>query len=78
MTRDGGANFEKINLPFEKVKNLPQQGKEYGLTIENYKYLKMPKMVGNKIYILATTDSFEEEGIEFYSEDEGKTWDVSK
>ncbi len=78
VTRDGGANFEKINLPFEKVKNLPQQGKEYGLTIENYKYLKMPRMVGNKIYILATPDSFEEEGIEFYSEDEGKTWQVSK
>lgn len=78
VTRDGGANFEKINLPYEKVQNLPEKGKEYGLTIENYKYLKMPRMVGNKIYILATPDSFEEEGIEFYSEDECKTWQVSK
>lgn len=78
VTRDGGANFEMINLPYEKVQNLPEKGKEYGLTIENYKYLKMPRMVGNKIYILATTDSFEEEGIEFYSEDECKTWQISK
>lgn len=78
VTRDGGANFEKINLPYEKVQNLPEKGKEYGLTIENYKYLKMPRMVGNKIYILATPDSFEEEGIEFYSEDECKTWQISK
>lgn len=78
VTSDGGANFEKINLPYEKVQNLPEKGKEYGITIENYKYLKMPRMVGNKIYILATPDSFEEEGIEFYSEDEGKTWQVFK
>lgn len=78
VTRDGGANFEKINLPYEKVQNLPEKGKEYGLTIENYKYLKMPRMVGNKIYILATPDSFEEEGIEFYSEDECKTWQIFK
>lgn len=78
VTRDGGTNFEIINLPYEKVQNLPEKGKEYGLTIENYKYLKMPRMVGNKIYILATPDSFEEEGIEFYSEDECKTWQISK
>lgn len=78
VTRDGGANFEIINLPYENVENLPEKGKEYGITIENYKYLKMPRMVGNKIYILATPDSFEEEGIEFYSKDEGKTWQISK
>lgn len=78
VTRDGGANFEIINLPYENVENLPEKGKEYGITIENYKYLKMPRMVGNKIYILATPDSFEEEGIEFYSEDECKTWQISK
>ncbi len=78
VTRDGGTNFEIINLPFEKVENLPEKGKGYGLTIENYKYLKMPRMVGNKINILATPDSFEEEGIKFYSEDEGKTWQISK
>ena len=78
VTRDGGANFEIINLPYENVENLPEKGKEYGLTIENYKYLKMPRMVGSKIYILATPDSFEEEGIEFYSEDECKTWQIFK
>lgn len=78
VTRDGGVNFEIIELPYEKAYNLPTKGKEYGLTIEDYKYMTMPKFRNNKLYILVTPGSFEEEGIEFYSEDEGKTWDISK
>ena len=78
ITRDGGVSFEMIKLPYEKAYNLPTKEKDYGLTIEDYKYMNMPKFRNNKLYILVTPSSFEEEGIEFYSEDEGKTWDISK
>lgn len=66
-----------IELPYEKAYNLTTKGKDYGLTIEGYKYMNMPKFRNNKLYILVTPSSFEEGGIAFYSEDEGKTWEVS-
>lgn len=74
LTRDGGKSFEKISLPMESVTELPELADEIGYTIEDYDYLNMPEIDGNRLKITVTTESTEQEGLVFQSEDQGTTW----
>lgn len=77
VTRDGGISFEKIELPMEKVTELPEFSEEYGFTVEDYDYLYMPEKDGDALTIKVTTDAAENDGIVFQSIDDGVTWEYS-
>ena len=75
-TKDGGLTFRQVNLPMDKVTDIPKEGKEIGLKLGDYTYLSMPESKGNKLYITVTTGEYESNGIEFYSDDAGENWNV--
>lgn len=77
LTRDGGASFEKIELPFSQVTELPETAEDYGLTMEDYDYLSMPKQEGERLLIAVTSEEGETDGFIFQSEDQGVTWDYT-
>lgn len=74
LTKDGGASFQQIQLPMNQVSELPKTAKEYGFTIKDYDYLKMPELSKDALKIKVTPDASEEDGIIFYSTDIGETW----
>ena len=76
ITRDGGVTFEKIVLPMDQVTKLPENAEEYEYTIEDYDYMFMPEMEENGWSILVTTARLYKDGITFFSEDDGVTWNV--
>lgn len=75
-TKDGGLTFSEVNLPMDKVTDIPKEGKEIGLKLDDYKYLSMPESKGNKLYITVTVGEYESNGIQFYSEDDGENWNI--
>lgn len=74
MTEDGGLSFTEIQLPMDQITEVPEPGKSYGLTLDDYRYLTMPQYDGTTLRITVTSGSAENEGISFCSEDHGKTW----
>ena len=75
LTRDGGVSFEMTELPFAQVTELPETAEEYGLSMEDYDYLSMPKQEGEKLLIRVTSEEAETDGFMFQSEDQGVTWE---
>ncbi len=76
MTEDGGIHFTEIQLPMDQITEVPEPGKSYGLTLDDYHYLTMPTYDGTTLRITVTSGSAESDGIEFHSTDSGKTWEV--
>ena len=76
MTEDGGIHFTEIQLPMNQITEVPEPGKSYGLTLDDYHYLTMPTYDGTTLRITVTSGSAESDGIEFHSTDSGKTWEV--
>lgn len=74
MTEDGGLSFAEIQLPMDQITEVPEPGKSYGLTLDDYRYLTMPSYDGSTLRITVTSGSAESEGITFRSENHGKTW----
>jgi len=62
-------------LPFDQVTELPETAEAYGLTMEDYDYLSMPKQEGEKLLIRVTSEEAETDGFMFQSEDQGVTWE---
>ena len=62
-------------LPFEQVTELQKTAEEYGLSMEDYDYLSMPKQEGEKLLIRVTSEEAETDGFMFQSEDQGVTWE---
>lgn len=77
LTRDGGVSFEMTELPFDQVTELPETAEAYGLTMEDYDYLSMPKQEGEKLLITVTSEEGETDGFIFQSEDQGVTWEYT-
>ena len=75
VTRDGGVSFEKVELPMDRIAELPEEAEEYGYTVEDYDYVRMPEKKDSLLSITVTTDGTEREGILFQSEDNGLTWE---
>ena len=50
--------------------------KEKGLTLDDYQYISMPKAKNNKLFITVTAGEGESDGIDFYSDDDGDSWNV--
>ena len=78
MTEDGGIHFTEIQLPMDQTTEVPEPGKSYGLTLDDYHYLTMPTYDGTTLCITVTSGSAENDGIEFHSTDSGKTWEVTR
>ena len=76
ITKDAGLTFKPIEIPMDKVASVPKSGKEMGLTLDDYQYISMPKAKDNKFFITVTAGEGESEGIDFYSEDDGESWNV--
>lgn len=76
VTRDGGKDFTQIQLPMDEVSDVPEQGKSYGLTLEDYQYCLMPVQEDGKWTISVNTGDGETEGIVFESSDDGATWEL--
>ena len=74
MTEDGGISFTEIQLPMDQITEVPEPGKSYGLTLDDYQYLTMPQYDGATLRITVTSGSAESDGITFCSKDHGKTW----
>lgn len=74
LTKDGGRTFGEIRLPMEQVTELPETAEEYGFTMEDYGYLNMPELRENRLMITVTSAEGEDDGIVFYSTDDGETW----
>lgn len=74
MTEDGGLSFTEIQLPMDQITKVPETGKSYGLTLDDYRYLTMPSYDGSTLRITVTSGAVESDGITFCSEDNGKTW----
>lgn len=62
----------------DKVTDIPKEGKEIGLKLDDYKYIFMPEYKEGKLFITVTAGEYESYGIEFYSEDSGENWNVLK
>lgn len=77
VTRDGGATFTQVQLPFADVSALPEEAEEAGFTIEEFDYIEMPKRTGAVIHIRVVREYGEAAAIEFESEDDGATWKVA-
>ena len=74
MTRDGGETFTQVQLPMDSVSQIPESGKEYGLTVDDYDYICMPDEQDGTLTVLVTTGAGEQDGILFQSSDRGETW----
>ena len=59
-----------------KVTTIQKAAKEKGLTLDDYQYISMPKVKDNKLFITVTAGEGESDGIDFYSEDNGESWNV--
>lgn len=68
LTRDGGRTFEKIELPMNRVTELPE-------TAEDYDYLCMPQKEDGTLSVTVTSESAEKDGLIFQSTDDGVTWE---
>lgn len=76
ITKDAGISFRQVEVPMGKVTTIPKAAKEKGLTLDDYQYISMPKVKGNKLFITVTAGEGESDGIDFYSEDNGESWNV--
>ncbi|SHH02331.1 hypothetical protein SAMN02745245_00369 [Anaerosphaera aminiphila DSM 21120] len=74
VTRDGGISFTEIILPMNTVTSLPKSAKEYGLSIDDYKYISMPEYENEILTVKVKSNSVEKEGIIFESQDRGANW----
>ena len=77
-TEDGGRSFTEIELPTEEITEVPEPGKSYGLTLENYQYLTMPTDDGTTLSLMLTPGAAENDSIRFCSEDQGKSWHIAQ
>lgn len=74
VTYDGGKTLQKIELPMDTVTEDPPHMQEYGLTLDDYQYLTMPQQDGSTYTVHVMTQSGENEGLVFTSEDQGESW----
>lgn len=78
VTYDGGFTFEKIELPFDTVTELPEIGQSLGFSVEDYDYFEMPELAEESISIQVFTEAGEQDGLIFQSKDEGQTWEFCR
>ncbi len=74
LTRDGGKSFRKLEFPVDDTWEIPDRGKEYGYTPEDYLYFCIPEKTGDVLTVKAVTQAGETEGLVFQSQDRGETW----
>lgn len=74
VTRDGGRNFEAVELPMDTVTEMPGSGQEPGFSAADYDYCMMPERSGNTLSILVVPANGERDGLTFRSEDDGMSW----
>lgn len=77
LTQDGGKTFSKIELSMDEVTELPDTAAEYGFSIADYDYCKMPQQEDGKLTIKVISAVGENDGILFESTDNGNTWNYS-
>lgn len=77
LTQDGGKTFSKIELSMDEVTELPDTAAEYGFSISDYDYCKMPQQKDGKLIIKVISAMGENDGILFESIDSGNTWNYS-
>lgn len=77
MTKDGGKTFSMIELSMDEVTELPDTAAEYGFSISDYDYCKMPQQKDGKLIIKVISAMGENDGILFESIDSGNTWNYS-
>ncbi len=77
LTQDGGKTFSVIELPMDEVTELPDTAAQYGFTISDYDYCKMPQQKDGKLMIKVISAQGETDGILFESMDNGNTWNYS-
>ena len=56
------------------VPQIPEEGTQYGLTVNDYDYIGMPEEQDGTLTVLVTTGAGEQDGILFQSSDQGATW----
>lgn len=76
ITKDAGVSFRQVEVPMGQVATIPKAAKEKGLTLDDYQYISMPKAKNNKLFITVTAGEGESDGIDFYSDDYGDSWNV--
>lgn len=77
LTQDGGKTFSMIELSMDEVTELPDTAAEYGFSISDYDYCKMPQQKDGKLTIKVISAVGENDGILFESTDNGNTWNYS-
>ena len=77
LTQDGGKTFSMIELSMDEVIELPDTAAEYGFSISDYDYCKMPQQKDGKLTIKVISAVGENDGIVFESTDNGNTWNYS-
>lgn len=77
LTQDGGKTFSVIELSMDEVTELPDTAAEYGFSISDYDYCKMPQQKDGKLIIKVISAMGENDGILFESIDSGNTWNYS-
>ena len=71
ITKDGGKNFAKVELPVQDVS-------EEGINISDYDYMYMPYKDGSAIQLMLGQGNDEQDKrLLFESEDHGETWNYS-
>lgn len=78
LTQDGGKTFSMIELSMDEVTELPDTAAEYGFSISDYDYCKMPQQKDGKLIIKVISAMGENDGILFESIDSGNTWNYSR
>ena len=77
LTQDGGKTFSVIELSMDEVTELPDTAAEYGFSISDYDYCKIPQQEDGKLTIKVISAVGENDGIVFESTDNGNTWNYS-
>ena len=77
LTQDGGKTFSVIELSMDEVTELPDTAAEYGFSISDYDYCKMPQQEDGKLTIKVISAVGENDGILFESTANGNTWNYS-